>query len=151
MVKPRPIVRIVTEIRLDPATLPGRACPAAAALQFVGDRWALLAVREISYGYNHFNQIVRNTGAPRDRLAVRLKHLVEVGVLTKDDGYQLTESGRDLLPVIWAMAQWGNKWAVTEPVTGLRHHDHDFVPATACATCGEDVTAGDVVVAPVQP
>jgi DNA-binding HxlR family transcriptional regulator len=137
----------VTSAAIDPTTLPGRACSAAAALEFVGDRWSLLAVREISYGNHHFNEIVRNTGAPRDRLAARLKHLVEVGVLTRDDGYHLTEAGRELREVLWALVKWGNKWAITEPVTRLEHrHDHEFVPATICEKCGERPEKGEVTV-----
>jgi DNA-binding HxlR family transcriptional regulator len=149
-VKLRHIVEGVTTARLDPTTLPGIPCSAAAALELVGDRWSLLAVREISMGNQHFNQIVRNTGAPRDRIAARLKRLVEVGVLTRDDGYHLTESGRDLLKVVWALTEWGNKWAVTEPMAEVRrHHDHQFIPATACAICGEMVAADDVHTVPV--
>lgn len=44
--------------------VPGRPCSAAAALQLVGERWALLAIREIFYGNQRFDQIARNTGAP---------------------------------------------------------------------------------------
>lgn len=44
--------------------VPGRPCSVAAALQLVGERWALLAIREIFYGNQRFDQIVRNTGAP---------------------------------------------------------------------------------------
>ena len=125
--------------------LPGRPCAAAAALELVGDRWALLAVREISFGNHRFNQIARNTGAPRDRLAARLKSLVEAGILVRDDGYHLTEAGRELGPVIVALLTWGDKWAVTRPTTRLRHHhDHDFRPRAVCAECGETVGPGDV-------
>ncbi|MFC7574504.1 winged helix-turn-helix transcriptional regulator [Klenkia terrae] len=44
--------------------LPGRPCPAAAALEVVGDRWALLAVREIHLGAHRFSDILAGTGAP---------------------------------------------------------------------------------------
>jgi DNA-binding HxlR family transcriptional regulator len=130
---------------IDPASLPGRPCAAAAALELVGERWALLAVREISFGNHRFNQIARNTGAPRDRLAARLKALVEAGVLVRDDGYHLTEAGRDLGPVIASLLAWGNKWAVAQPTTQLRHHhDHEFRPRSVCAECGEVVGPGEV-------
>jgi len=45
--------------------LPGRPCPIAAALELVGERWALLVVREIALGATHFSDIVTGTGAPR--------------------------------------------------------------------------------------
>jgi DNA-binding HxlR family transcriptional regulator len=48
--------------------LPGRPCSVAAALSLVGEKWALLAIREISFGNRRFDQIARNTGA-RDRAA----------------------------------------------------------------------------------
>ena len=139
---------MVTNARLDPATLPGRPCSAAAALELVGDRWALLAVREISFGNHRFNQIVRNTGAPRDRLAARLKTLVEAGVLSRGEGYHLTDAGRELLPVIWALVEWGDKWAVTTPPIRLRHHDHDFHAVSTCAECGERVRPGEIMLTP---
>ena len=138
--------------RRDPATLPGRPCSVAAALDVVGDRWALLAVREVSFGNHQFNQIARNTGAPRDRLAARLRDLVDAGVLERRpyqqsprrDGYHLTRAGRDLSPIISGLLTWGDTWAATEPSMRLRHHDHAFRPATVCRTCGEAVHEGDV-------
>ncbi len=135
----------MTDLRIDPAMLPGRPCSLAAALELVGDRWALLAVREIAFGNHRFNQIARNTGAPRDRLAARLETLVEAGILVRGEGYQLTEAGRELAPVLWALLTWGEKWAVTQPTTGLRHHhEHVFRPQTRCAECGEIVGPGEV-------
>jgi len=50
--------------------LPGRPCSVAAALSLIGEKWALLAVREIAFGNKRFDAIARNTGAPRDRLHV---------------------------------------------------------------------------------
>jgi DNA-binding HxlR family transcriptional regulator len=142
----------VTDARIDPAVLPGRPCSVAAALELVGDRWALLAVREISFGNHRFNQIVRNTGAPRDRLAARLKALSEAGVIERGDGYRLTEAGRELMPVIWSLLAWGDKWAVTSPPITLQHrHDHDFAPATICATCGDPVGEGELSRTMVRP
>ncbi|HCB03560.1 MAG TPA: hypothetical protein DEQ43_04800 [Nocardioides bacterium] len=62
------------------AQLPGRPCPIAASLEVVGERWALLVVRELALGSTRFTDIVRGTGAPRDRIAARLKVLEEAGV-----------------------------------------------------------------------
>lgn len=50
--------------RIDIGALPGRPCSAAAALQVVGEKWTLLAVREIFFGNHRFEAIARNTGAP---------------------------------------------------------------------------------------
>jgi len=61
------------------ADLPGRPCPIAAALDVVGERWVLLIVRELALGNSRFQDIVRGTGAPRDRVAARIKTLDEAG------------------------------------------------------------------------
>jgi hypothetical protein len=95
---------------------------------------------------------VRNTGAPRDRMAARLKDLVEAGVLERRGrpenpgrpGYYLTAAGRDLAPVNRALLAWGDKWAVTSPPMTLRHHRHKLVATSVCATCGEKIDDGDV-------
>ena len=100
--------------------LPGRPCPAAAALEVVGDRWALLAVREVHLGAHRFSDILAGTGAPRDRLAARLKELVAAGVLERRaysdapprSDYHLTAAGEELVPVIAALRSWGRRWAV---------------------------------------
>ena len=65
------------------ADLPGRPCPIAASLELVGERWSLLVVREIAMGATRFSDIVRGTGAPRDRIAARLKTLASAGVVTR--------------------------------------------------------------------
>jgi DNA-binding HxlR family transcriptional regulator len=106
---------------VDPlAQLPGRPCPIAAALEFVGERWALLVVREIALGANRFGDIVAGTGAPRDRIAARLKALESAGVVARTpyhEGpvryeYRLTESGDALIGVLDALLEWGKRYAV---------------------------------------
>jgi DNA-binding HxlR family transcriptional regulator len=103
------------------ASLPGRPCPVAAALELVGERWALLVVREIALGATHFSDIVRGTGAPRDRIAARLKALESAGVVVRSPyhsappryEYRLTESGEALIPVLDALLAWGKVHAVS--------------------------------------
>lgn len=137
--------------RIDPSTLAGRPCSVASALELVGDRWALLAVREVGFGNHQFSRIARNTGAPSDRLAARLKDLVAAGVLerrtdpdvSRHVGYYLTEAGHDLSGVIRELLLWGDRWAVTEAPMRLRHHDHPLDRETICATCGEVVDTRD--------
>ena len=102
------------------AELPGRPCPIAASLELVGERWALLVVREIAMGSTRFGDIVRGTGAPRDRIAARLKALEAAGVIGRIAyqerperfDYHLTESGQDLLSVLDALLAWGDKHVV---------------------------------------
>lgn len=102
------------------AELPGRPCPIAASLELVGERWALLVVREIALGSTRFGDIVRGTGAPRDRIAARLKALEAAGVIGRTAyqdrperfDYHLTESGQELVSVLDALLAWGDKHAV---------------------------------------
>jgi DNA-binding HxlR family transcriptional regulator len=138
--------------RIDPTELPGRPCAAAAALEIVGDRWSLLAVREVMFGNRRFSEIARNTGAPRDRLAARLKVLVEAGVLERRKyqdsparwDYHLTPAGQALAPVLQALLHWGDEWAVDVPPITLLHHDHALQGAWICAECGDPVHSRDL-------
>ncbi len=100
------------------ADLAGRPCPIAAALELVGERWALLVIREIALGSSRFCDIVAGTGAPRDRIAARLKALESAGVISRVPApphhqYHLTASGRDLMPVLEALLAWGQEHAVS--------------------------------------
>ncbi len=141
------------------AAWPGRPCAAAAALSIVGERWALLAIREVFFGNHRFNDIARNTGAPRDRLAARLKDLVDAGVLERQlyqdnpprYGYHLTEAGRELSPVLHSLVTWGERWAVDRPPATLLHHDHPLTGVWSCSTCGEPVRDGEMRVSVTEP
>jgi DNA-binding HxlR family transcriptional regulator len=137
--------------------LPGRPCPIAASLELVGERWSLLVVREVSLGNHRFSEIARGTGAPRDRLSARLNALVDAGVLERRPystsppraGYHLTAAGWDLMPVLQALLQWGNRWLAEEPPVVLRHapvehEEHQVDGEWVCRTCGEPVAGTDV-------
>jgi DNA-binding HxlR family transcriptional regulator len=133
--------------------LPGRPCSVAATLSLVGEKWALLAIREITFGNRRFDQIARNTGAPRDRLAARLRALEATGVVTRHRysdhppryEYQLTPSGEDLWSVLTALRAWGDKWAMDEPpVVFIHNQDHDLDPMWACRHCGAEIRSRDL-------
>ena len=134
--------------RLD--ELPGRRCSIAGALDVVGDRWALLVVREVSLGSHRFSEILRGTGAPRERLAARLNALVDAGVLERREysqnpprsDYHLTRSGRDLLPVLQALMQWGDRHVADVPPVELHHRGHRIRASWVCDVCGERVGRG---------
>lgn len=112
--------------------LPGRPCPVAATLELVGERWSLLVVREVALGAHRFGEIVTGTGAPRDRVAARLRSLTAAGVLERRQyqsapdrfDYHLTAAGRDLLPVLTALLVWGRDHAV-DPDDPDRHRYRD--------------------------
>jgi len=119
----------------------------------VGERWALLVVREAFLGSHRFDQIQRKTGAPRDVLAARLKRLLEAGILERRMyqehparyEYHLTEAGQGLYPVITALRQWGDRY-VTEPSPRPGPFAHSCGSTNAatmvCPDCGDPIQAG---------
>jgi DNA-binding HxlR family transcriptional regulator len=140
--------------------LPGRPCSVAAALNVVGEKWALLAIREIAFGNKRFDAIARNTGAPRDRLAVRLRALEAAGVIARvrysdhppRHEYELTEAGRELRVVLQALRTWGDKWAVDSPPAAFGHScGHDLDPAFVCRHCGQEVSSDDISLRVLAP
>ena len=138
----------------DAKPLPGRPCSVASALQVVGEKWALLVIRELLFGNRRFDRIAANTGAPRDILTSRLRSLERAGIVVRQPyqerpqrfEYRLTEAGRDLQPVLLALRTWGDRWAVEETPLLVRHHDHQLVTGTFCRTCGEPVEDRDLSV-----
>jgi len=88
-------------------------------LALVGERWGLLIVREVSLGLRRFDEIQSATGAPRTVLSDRLRRLTSAGILTTRDyrlpgarsrsEYALTDAGFDLLPVLSALSDWGER------------------------------------------
>jgi DNA-binding HxlR family transcriptional regulator len=133
--------------------VPGRPCSIAAALGVVGERWALLAIREINFGNHRFDQIARNTGAARDILTSRLRSLEDAGVIYRRQyqqhpprfEYHLTDVGRELRSVLNALRTWGDRWIVDEPPVVVEHScGHPLHVVARCAHCGADVdAAGD--------
>jgi DNA-binding HxlR family transcriptional regulator len=131
-----------------------RNCSAARALEVVGDRWALLVVREALLGTHRFDEIQRRTGAPRDILAARLKKLVAAGVLERRlynahpprHEYHLTEAGADLHAVVTALRQWGDRHAPDDGrprPAPFAHSCGGTHPAQLiCPDCGEPVAPG---------
>ncbi len=127
-----------------------RTCSVANALEVVGERWSLLALREVFFGNNRFDQIAANTGASRDVLAARLKKLVAAGVLEKSQysdhpprhEYLLTDSGRALHNVMLMLKEWGDAYVTEGPLPLVWEHScgHALEPRVVCAHCGEEAT-----------
>ena len=90
-------------------------CPVARALDAVGDWWSLLIVRDAMFGLRRFGEFQKSLGMAKNILTVRLRGLVAAGILeavpANDGGahkdYLLTQKGRDLVPVLVALRQWG--------------------------------------------
>lgn len=92
-------------------------CPISRAVEILGERWSLLILRDLLIGYNRFNELARAApGLSRTLLSKRLRQFERAGLVVHDDDrYELTEAGRDLLPILWAFGEWGAKWAFGEP------------------------------------
>jgi DNA-binding HxlR family transcriptional regulator len=99
----------------------GMACSIAGVLDAIGDRWALLILRDLSLGLSRYEDLRRSTGVTNATLSDRLKHL-EGSELIERRRYQtnperheyvLTAKGRDTIIVIQALLQVGDKWAVS--------------------------------------
>ncbi len=140
--------------------LNARPCAVADALTVVGEKWSLLVVREIAFGVMRFDQIARNTGAPRDILTTRLRSLEAAGVVRKRQyqehpprsEYHLTQAGHELRPILLALGAWGNRWLrESAPVTFEHSCGHDLDLAFTCRACGQELTGQDVTARYVAP
>lgn len=97
-------------------------CSVARTLEQVGSWWSLLIIREAMMGVRRFRQFEKTLGISKNTLTSRLAQLVESDIMSKaaaEDGssyeeYLLTKKGRDLAPVMMALAQWGDRWAAHE-------------------------------------
>jgi DNA-binding HxlR family transcriptional regulator len=126
----------------------------------VGERWSLLAVREISLGARRFSEIAANTGAPRDILTNRLRTLETLGVIGRRQyserpprhEYRLTEAGWALMPVLHALREWGDVWLNERPPMTFEHSCGEvFHPETHCRACGEAPRPGSLTPRPPSP
>ncbi len=115
----------------------------ARSLEVLGDRWTLLALREIFYGNSRFQVIVAKTGAPRDILTNRLARLVEAGLLQRNPynaagtrfEYELTAKGLAVQPILVALGEFGE--TVLPDSLGPDAHWRDFTPSVSEAIAGD--------------
>jgi DNA-binding HxlR family transcriptional regulator len=129
----------------------GQFCSAARALDVLGDRWAMLVVRELLLGPKRYTDLLDGLpGVGTNVLAVRLRELEEAGIIAREKlpppaastVYVLTDDGAALRPVVDELARWGvrlmarpahgealrSSWlvyslAVCTPPTGMRNED----------------------------
>jgi DNA-binding HxlR family transcriptional regulator len=122
-------------------SLDGHPCSLAHALDAVGEWWTLLIVRDVAYGVSRFAELQEDLGVSANVLSDRLAGLLSAGILETvpyqqrppRSEYALTEKGRDLVPVLVALMQWGNRWGwPAGPLSPVR---------VVHAGCGQDVTA----------
>ena len=94
-------------------------CSIARTLQVLGEKWTLLILRESFYGATRFEQFHQVLQCPRNLLSERLTKLVDEGILERTEyrepgsrarhEYRMTETGRELTPILLALRQWGDR------------------------------------------
>jgi DNA-binding HxlR family transcriptional regulator len=93
-------------------------CPVACALDWIGDKWSLLVIRDLFGGSKTYGELQASPERiPTNILADRLKRLEAAELVSAQPyqerpvryAYSLTSRGRDLKPVLLEVARWGNR------------------------------------------
>lgn len=101
----------------------GDPCGIARGLDVIGERWALLIVRELLLGAKRFNDLLAGLpGASPNVISQRLRELTGHGVIRQRElppparvrVYELTDWGRELEPVILHLGRWGDRAPLPE-------------------------------------
>ena len=134
------------------------ACSLAQSMDVIGEWWTMLIIRDffIGGGRRRFEQLRDSLGIPRNILTERLRTLTEAGVIErvplqaggKRCAYQLTDKGRDLLPVLVAIMQWWDRWdrAPEDRFLNIRDRecDEEIAPVTVNSARGKPLHSGDL-------
>ena len=133
-------------------------CPVARSMAVLGERWAMLVLRECFYGTTRFDEFERNLGIAPNILAARLRELTAHGLLAKTPAgsgrhdYILTEQGRDFFPAYVALKGWADRW-MTGPegppvVLEDRVTGQPVLPSPVLSSAGTPLRPEDVRVLP---
>lgn len=146
----------------------GDQCGVARSLDVIGERWALLIVRELLLGPKRFNDLLAGLpGASPNVISQRLRDLTGSGVIRQRDlgpparvrVYELTGWGRELEPVIVHLGQWGTRaplpdgagWSLDSLLIALRGTaDPEVVNGRYELRVGADVVTVDGTSGSVQ-
>jgi DNA-binding HxlR family transcriptional regulator len=135
-------------------------CTIARSIDLLGEGWTLLVMRQACLGTRRFEDFQRSLGIGRNILTLRLNRLVDEGLLRRVEyqerpvrhEYRLTEKGRDVYPILAAMAAYGDKWLVGDEGSPIvLHHptcDHDMVAVVTCSACAEPLDVRQVQARP---
>ncbi|HVF33106.1 MAG TPA: helix-turn-helix domain-containing protein [Acidimicrobiales bacterium] len=135
-------------------------CTIARTADLLGDEWDLLIVRQACLGARRFEDFRAGLGIGRNVLTNHLNRLVALGVLSREPyqerplrhHYRLTDKGRDVFPILAAMASFGEKWlSGPEGAPITLHHTacgHDMRPETVCDHCGTAIHVRETQVRP---
>lgn len=99
-------------------------CPIARSVDLIGDAWSLLILRHALLGARRFQEFEERLGIAPTTLTRKLAALSQAGLLERRrynarpprETYELTEQALDFLPVLIALAAWGNRWLAHEGV-----------------------------------
>lgn len=129
-------------------------------LDIIGEGWSLLIIREAFFGTRRFEEFQSQLGIARNILTARLKKLCQNDILervpikegAKRHEYMLTNKGKELMPVLIALTQWGDKWVYGEnsvPVIFLdREHGEPIAKMNVLSAKGDQLRPRDVMVSP---
>lgn len=106
-------------------------CPINLTMEALGDRWSLIVIRDVMFGNRRsFRDLLNNSeeGIASNILSARLKHLVSLGLLTKQEDprhsqkaiYSLTEPAIQLVPVLAAIGAWGRRHLEASEALAIR-------------------------------
>lgn len=135
----------------------GQLCSIARTLDLVGDWWTLLVLRDVFRGTHRFDDLKRGLDIATNVLTTRLRSLTDAGILERRAyqarpprfEYTVTAKGRDLYPVLIALAQYGDRHlrgATNDEPPRVLVHDacgHVSNPALICSHCGTEVSAAN--------
>jgi DNA-binding HxlR family transcriptional regulator len=141
-------------------TYDNEVCSIARSLEVVGERWSLIILRDALFaGSTRYGEFQRTLGIATNVLKDRLEGFVEAGIMRRHrysdqpelHEYLLTEKGRELVPALIALSQWGDKWAAPDGPPMLYSHAACGSPVRhelVCDTCGRLEDHADVAARP---
>lgn len=129
-------------------------------LEIIGEGWSLLIIREAFFGVHRFEEFQSQLGIARNILTARLKKLCENQILervpikegAKRHEYMLTNKGKELMPVLIALTQWGDRWIFgenAEPVIFMdREYNEPIAKMKVLSARGDDLRPREIMVVP---
>ena len=128
-------------------------------LDIIGEGWSILIIREAFLGTRRFEEFQNRLGIARNILTARLKKLCANEILdrvpvkegAKRHEYLLTQKGKDMMPLLVALTQWGDRWVFgenNEPVLFLdRESRRPIRPVQVYSAEGEALRPRDIMIA----
>src|SRR5580704_1166460 len=92
-------------------------CSLGRSLELMGYWWTPLILRDLMFGPRRFDEFAEDLGMSRTLLTTRLKELSEANLIVRTPyrerplrhHYELTESGRELVPILMSLMTWGDR------------------------------------------